>query len=85
MLIASGVDVRTVASYLGHSNVAVTLNTYAEVDPDAKRAAAQKIQEAFDVDYSKAFPLRKKATAAHQFSVAELEAMLEEARMREAS
>ena len=30
MMIAGGTDVRTVASYLGHSNVALTLNTYAE-------------------------------------------------------
>ncbi|MBQ3328327.1 MAG: hypothetical protein IJG88_00035 [Eggerthellaceae bacterium] len=28
--------VRTMASYLGHANVAMTLNTYPEVDPDAK-------------------------------------------------
>ena len=46
-------DVRTVASYLGHANVAMTLNTYADVDPDAKRAAVSKVEDAFDIDMSK--------------------------------
>lgn len=45
-MVASGVDISTVASYLGHSNVAVTLNTYATVDPDAKRAAVATIERA---------------------------------------
>ena len=53
MLIAEGVDVRTVASYLGHSNVAETLNTYAEADPDAKQAAVGKIEGSFDVEFPK--------------------------------
>ena len=39
-------------SYLGHANVAMTLNTYADVDPDAKRAAVSKVEDAFDVDMS---------------------------------
>lgn len=43
-MVASGTDISTVASYLGHSNVAVTLNTYASVDPDAKRAAVATIE-----------------------------------------
>ncbi|MRX81736.1 tyrosine-type recombinase/integrase [Eggerthella guodeyinii] len=45
-MVTSGVDISTVASYLGHSNVAVTLNTYATVDPDAKRAALATIEQA---------------------------------------
>lgn len=49
MTIAGGVDVRTVSSYLGHSSVSMTLNVYADVDPDAKMAAVSKIEEAFDV------------------------------------
>ena len=55
MMIAGGTDVRTVASYLGHSNVAMTLNTYAEVDPDAKRAAVSKVDETFDIDLTGIF------------------------------
>lgn len=52
MMIGNGTDVRTVASYLGHANVALTLNTYAEVDPDAKRAAVERVSDSFDIDDS---------------------------------
>lgn len=38
--IAEGGDVKTAASVLGHSDVAVTLNMYASADPDAKRRSA---------------------------------------------
>lgn len=38
--VASGVDIKTVASNLGHANAAMTLNIYASADPDAKRRAA---------------------------------------------
>ena len=38
--VASGVDIKTVASNLGHANAAMTLNIYASADPDAKRHAA---------------------------------------------
>lgn len=47
-MIGSGVDVCTVASYLGHSSVSMTLDIYADVDPDAKFSAVRKIEEAFD-------------------------------------
>lgn len=49
-MIASGVDVSTVASYMGHSSVTMTLNVYATVDPVAKRAAVGKIEDAFNED-----------------------------------
>lgn len=39
--VASGVDIKTVASNLGHANAAMTLNIYASADPEAKRRAAQ--------------------------------------------
>ena len=84
MMIAGGTDVRTVASYLGHSNVAMTLNTYAEVDPDAKLAAVDKIGEGFDMDLDIALP-RKLAEPAFtlSFTVEQLAGMLAEARRRE--
>ena len=41
----------TVASYLGHASVTMTLDTYADVDPDAKRAAVSKVEESFDMDF----------------------------------
>lgn len=37
---------------MGHSNVALTLNTYADVDPDAKRAAVDRVSDSFDIDDS---------------------------------
>lgn len=52
MMIAGGCDARTVASYLGYASVSMTLDTYADVDPEAKRAAVSKVAEAFDVDMS---------------------------------
>lgn len=44
--IAAGVDVKTVSSQLGHANAAMTLNTYADADPDAKRRGADAVAEA---------------------------------------
>ena len=80
MLISDGVDIRTVASYLGHSNVALTLNTYAEVDPEAKRAAVGKIQDAFGVEDSPLFAQKQASAFTMAFTVEQLEAMLEEAK-----
>ena len=45
MMIAGGCDVRTVAGYLGHASVSVTLGIYADVDLDAKRAAVDKVAD----------------------------------------
>jgi integrase len=39
MLLRAGVDAKTVASLIGHSSVAMTLNVYASTDPQAKAAA----------------------------------------------
>lgn len=39
--ISNGADVRSVASILGHSSAALTLNVYASADADAKRRAAE--------------------------------------------
>ena len=84
MMIAGGTDVRTVASYLGHSNVAMTLNIYAEVDPDAKRAAVGKIGEAFDMDLDGVFAEELEKPAFElSFTVEQLRAMLAEAERRE--
>ena len=83
MMIAGGTDVRTVASYLGHSNVAMTLNTYAEVDPDAKKAALGKVDEAFDIDLEGVFKEPEPPAFTLEFTVEQLEGMLAEARRRE--
>lgn len=39
MLLRAGVDAKTVASLMGHSSVAMTLNVYASTDPQARAAA----------------------------------------------
>jgi integrase len=46
-LLASGVDVRTVAGRLGHRNAATTLNVYAHFVPEADRDAADALGEVF--------------------------------------
>ena len=46
--VANGIDVKSVQSYLGHANAAVTLNIYADADEDAKRAAAGAIDAAME-------------------------------------
>ena len=56
-MIGAGVDVRTVASYLGHSSVSMTLDVYADVDPDAKFGAVSKIEQAFDSERNDALGL----------------------------
>ena len=56
-MIGAGVDVRTVASHLGHSSVSMTLDTYADVDPDAKFGAVGKIEQAFDSERNDAIEL----------------------------
>ncbi|MDO5107991.1 MAG: hypothetical protein Q4D39_06920, partial [Coriobacteriaceae bacterium] len=60
-------------------------NTYAEVDPDAKRAAVGKIGEAFDADLDGvlAGELEEPALTL-SFTVEQLRAMLAEAERREA-
>lgn len=52
--IANGVDVKTVSNQMGHSDAAMTLNTYASVDPDAARRAADKMGEALATDAKRA-------------------------------
>jgi integrase len=84
MLIAEGVDVRTVASYLGHASVSMTLDIYADVDPDAKKAAVGKIEEALGTD-SLSAPIAPMLDEPHQprFTANQLRAMLAEAERRE--
>ena len=43
--VAAGVDIKTVSSNLGHASAAMTLDIYASADPDAKRRAAERMNE----------------------------------------
>ena len=62
----------------------MTLNTYAEVDPDAKRAAVDKIGEAFDADLDGVFAEELDEPAFKlEFTVEQLRATPEEAERRE--
>ena len=45
LLLAQGVDPRTIMETLGHSQISLTLNTYAHVVPALQRAAAAKMDE----------------------------------------
>lgn len=45
MLLTAGVDAKTVASLMGHSNVAMTLNIYASTDPQARAAAGAVVAD----------------------------------------
>jgi hypothetical protein len=88
MMISGGTDVRTVASYLGHASVSMTLNVYADVGPEAKKAAVAKVDDAFDMDMMSSL-FGEEFTAARQepaltFFVEQLEAMLAQTRARQA-
>ena len=88
MMIAGGTDVRTVASYLGHASVSMTLNIYANVDPDAKKAAVSKVEDSFDLDFYDISPeeawsrFNKKQAPVIAFTEEQLLAMLEEVRKK---
>ena len=43
LLLAQGVDPRTIMETLGHSQISMTLNTYAHVVPALQRVAAEKM------------------------------------------
>ena len=45
LLLAQGVDPRTIMETLGHSQISLTLNTYAHVVPALQRQAAAKMDE----------------------------------------
>lgn len=44
--IAAGADVKAVAAVLGHTNAAITLNVYADADPESKRRASDLVSNA---------------------------------------
>ena len=46
VLLAQGVPARVVMEILGHSQISVTLNTYAHVAPEVSREAADRVDQA---------------------------------------
>lgn len=49
MMMAGWRDVRTAASCLGHASASMAPDIHADVDPDAKRAAVDRVAGSFDV------------------------------------
>ncbi len=45
LLLAQGVPARVVMEVLGHSQIALTMNTYTHVIPELRRDAAQRMEE----------------------------------------
>ena len=45
LLLVQGVSPRVVMDLLGHSQIALTMNTYSHVMPDLRRDAAQRMQD----------------------------------------
>lgn len=54
--VAANIDIKTVSNALGHSNAAMTLNTYASVDPDAQRRAADTMEAMYNAARKAAQP-----------------------------
>lgn len=52
LLLAQGVDARTIMETLGHSTITMTLDTYAHVMGTTLRAAADRMDDALRVDES---------------------------------
>jgi integrase len=48
LLLAQGVPARVVMEILGHSQIAVTMNTYTHVVPELNRDAVDRLADAFD-------------------------------------
>ena len=90
MMIAGGCDVRTVASCLGARERVDGPGRLAGVDPDAKRAAVDKVADPLDVDLDPLCDFPSPATApsagagALTLSVEQLRAMLAAAEEKEA-
>jgi integrase len=52
LLLAQGVDARTIMETLGHSTITMTLDTYAHVMSTTLKAAADRMDDALGLDES---------------------------------
>lgn len=50
LLLAQGVDARTIMETLGHSTITMTLDTYAHVMDSTLKAAADRMDDALSLD-----------------------------------
>jgi len=54
LLLKQGIHPKVVQERLGHSTIAVTLDTYSYVSPGLQEAAAKRFDEAFPTKYNEA-------------------------------
>ena len=52
IMLKAGVHPRTVQERLGHSTIAITLDTYSPVSPGLQEVAAKRFDEAFSPNYN---------------------------------
>lgn len=45
LLLAQGVDIKTISERLGHSNISITMNIYTDVLKELDKSAADKLDE----------------------------------------
>ena len=62
LLISQGVDVRTVASLLGHAQASTTLDIYAHAFDKNKRKAQEKLGKAIDYEKNQIDPCEQKVS-----------------------
>jgi len=51
-MLKQGIHPKIVQERLGHSSIAITLDTYSHVAPGLQQAAAKRFDEAFNVRYN---------------------------------
>jgi integrase len=47
-MLLGGIDAKTVAERLGHSDVGLTLRIYSHITPSMHRAAAERLEELYE-------------------------------------
>jgi integrase len=52
-MLKQGIHPKIVQERLGHSTIAVTLDTYSHVSPSLQEAAAKRFDESFPTSYNK--------------------------------
>ena len=55
-MLKAGVHPKVVSERLGHSSIAITLDTYSHVVPGLQEAAAKRFEEVLEADVAKMLP-----------------------------
>jgi integrase len=51
-VLKSGIHPKVVSELLGHANIGIMLDIYSHILPDLQKAAAEKFDRIFEVDYN---------------------------------